>query len=119
MVLSFNTSPSYHIVAEEDETKKAAIFEEGHYPYFELVAKVSSTDVPDVADAFMDFVMSSEFQSIIPFTNWSYPAAQSSDEWPEVFANLPAPAKTVYFNEQQAADLRNSAVEEWRNALSK
>ena len=119
VVLSFNTSPSYHIVAEEDETKKAAIFEEGHYPYFELVAKVSSTDVPDVADAFMDFVMSSEFQSIIPFTNWSYPAAQSSDEWPEVFANLPAPAKTVYFNEQQAADLRNSAVEEWRNALSK
>ena len=119
VVLSFNTSPSYHIVAEEDETKKAAIFEEGHYPYFELVAKVSSTDVPDVADAFMNFVMSSEFQSIIPFTNWSYPAAQSSDEWPEVFANLPAPAKTVYFNEQQAADIRNSAVEEWRNALSK
>ena len=119
VVLSFNTSPGYHIAAEEDETKKAAIFEEGHYPYFELVAKVSSTDVPDVADAFMDFVMSSKFQSIIPFTNWSYPAAQSSDEWPEVFANLPAPAKTVYFNEQQAADLRNSAVEEWRNALSK
>ena len=86
VVLSFNTSPSYHIVAEEDETKKAAIFDEGHYPYFELVAKVSSTDVPDVADAFMDFVMSSEFQSIIPVTNWSYPAAQSSDEWPEVFA---------------------------------
>jgi thiamine transport system substrate-binding protein len=119
VVLSFNTSPSYHIVAEEDETKKAAILEEGHYPYFELVAKVSSTDVPNLADAFMDFVMSSEFQSIIPFTNWSYPAAQSSDEWPEVFANLPAPTKTVYFNEQQAAELRNSAVEEWRNALSK
>ena len=72
VVLSFNTSPSYHIVAEEDETKKAAILEEGHYPYFELVAKVSSTDVPNLADAFMDFVMSSEFQSIIPFTNWSY-----------------------------------------------
>ena len=45
VVLSFNTSPSYHIVAEEDETKKAAIFDEGHYPYFELVAKVESTDV--------------------------------------------------------------------------
>ena len=119
VVLSFNTSPSYHIVAEDDETKKAAIFAEGHYPYFELVAKVSSTDVPDVADAFMDFVMSSEFQSIIPFTNWSYPAAQSANEWPEVFANLPAPEKTVYFDEQKAADLRNAAVEEWRNALSK
>ena len=68
----------------------------------------------------MDFVMSSEFQSIIPFTNWSYPAAQSSDAWPEVFANLPAHRRnTVYFDEQKAAELRNSAVEEWRNALSK
>lgn len=118
VVLSFNTSPSYHIVAEEDETKKAAIFDEGHYPYFELVAKISTTDVPNVADEFMDFVMSTNFQSIIPFTNWSYPAAQASDEWPEVFANLPAPSKTVYFDERQAADLRKAVVEEWRNALS-
>ncbi|MEM9899529.1 MAG: thiamine ABC transporter substrate-binding protein, partial [Pseudomonadota bacterium] len=31
MVLSFTTSPAYHIVAEEDETKAAAIFDEGHY----------------------------------------------------------------------------------------
>jgi thiamine transport system substrate-binding protein len=66
----------------------------------------------------MDFVMSTNFQSIIPFTNWSYPAAQASDEWPEVFANLPAPSKTVYFDERQAADLRKAVVEEWRNALS-
>ena len=31
MVMSYATSPVYHIVAEEDDSKAAAIFEEGHY----------------------------------------------------------------------------------------
>ncbi|KAG1647426.1 Thiamine-binding periplasmic protein [Nymphon striatum] len=36
MVLSYTTSPAYHIIAEEDETKRAAIFDEGHYFMTEL-----------------------------------------------------------------------------------
>ena len=40
-VLSFTTSPAYHIVVEEDNTKQAAIFKEGHYPFFELAAKLN------------------------------------------------------------------------------
>ncbi|MEO0917795.1 MAG: thiamine ABC transporter substrate-binding protein, partial [Pseudomonadota bacterium] len=36
VVLSFSTSPAYHIIAEEDLTKSAAIFEEGHYFFVEL-----------------------------------------------------------------------------------
>jgi thiamine transport system substrate-binding protein len=31
MVLSYTTSPAYHIIAEDDDTVKAAIFPEGHY----------------------------------------------------------------------------------------
>ena len=30
MVLSYTTSPAYHLIAEEDDTKAAAIFPEGH-----------------------------------------------------------------------------------------
>ena len=31
MVLSYTTSPAYHIGVEKDQNKKAAIFPEGHY----------------------------------------------------------------------------------------
>ena len=118
MVLSFNTSPAYHIAVEEDKTKKAAIFKEGHYAYFELVGKLRNTDQPELANKFMQFVLSAEFQSLIPFTNWSYPAAQDRSEWPEVFSKLPYPEKAYFLNEDRADDMRTKAIEEWRAALS-
>ena len=118
VVLSFNTSPAYHILAEGDDTKRAAIFDAGHYPYFELAAKVAGTDQPELADQFMAFVMSDAFQSLIPMTNWSYPAAQPMADWPQAFADLPIPSQAVYMDENQAADMRDTAIEEWRTALS-
>lgn len=119
MVLSFTTSPAYHIVAESDTTKKAAIFSEGHYPYFELAAKLKGTDQPELADQFMSFMLSDAFQSLIPETNWSYPSAQASEDWPAAFQELPTPPKALFFDEETAAGLRDEAVEEWRRALSR
>ncbi|MEM9350994.1 MAG: thiamine ABC transporter substrate binding subunit [Pseudomonadota bacterium] len=118
MVLSFNTSPAYHIVAEEDETKAAAIFEDGHYAFFELAGKIEGTDQPELADQFMAYVMSSDFQSMIPTTNWSYPAALAESEWPEAFQELPAPASALFYSEEDAAAIRDEALAEWRAALS-
>ncbi|MEM8591029.1 MAG: thiamine ABC transporter substrate binding subunit [Pseudomonadota bacterium] len=118
MVLSFNTSPAYHIVAEEDETKAAAIFEDGHYAFFELAGKIAGTDEPELADQFMAFVMSADFQSMIPTTNWSYPSALATEAWPEAFQALPAPEKALFYSEEEAAAIRDEALAEWRAALS-
>jgi thiamine transport system substrate-binding protein len=118
IVLSFNTSPAYHIAAENDQTKKAAIFDEGHYAYFELVGKLRNSDQPELASKFMRFVLSNEFQDLIPFTNWSYPAAQDRSNWPEVFSQLPYPEKAYFLNEAKADQMRKKAIEEWRTALS-
>ena len=117
-VLSFTTSPAYHIAVENDMSKRAAIFEEGHYPYFELAAKLANTKQPKLADHFMEFILSDSFQNLIPMTNWSYPSALPRGAWPEVFSNLPIPEKVQYFNESQAQALSKTAVEEWRRALS-
>jgi thiamine transport system substrate-binding protein len=38
MVLSYTTSPAYHLIAEEDPTKAAAAFAEGHYMQIEVAA---------------------------------------------------------------------------------
>ncbi|MGR3502432.1 thiamine ABC transporter substrate-binding protein [Pseudaestuariivita sp.] len=121
MVLSYTTSPAYHIVAEEDETKKAAIFDEGHYFMVETVAKLAGTDQPELADMFMQFVLSETFQEMIPTSNWSFPAALPRDQWPEVFQTLPAPTedKVIFYSEDEAAALRETAIEEWRRALSR
>lgn len=118
MVLSYTTSPAYHIVAEEDLTKTAAIFDEGHYFMVELAAKLAGTDAPELADQFMAFILTEEFQSMIPTSNWSFPAALPKDQWPEVFQNLPVPETVLFYDEEEAAAMRDTAIEAWRSALS-
>lgn len=118
MVLSYTTSPAYHIIAEEDDTKSAAIFEEGHYMLVEMAAKVAQTDQPELADAFMGFILDENFQSLIPTANWSYPSALPESEWPKAFSQLNYPSKALYLTEQEAAATRDEAIAEWRDAFS-
>lgn len=118
MVLSYTTSPLYHIIAEQDQTKSAAIFDEGHYFMVELAGKIAGTDQPELADAFMDFILTEEFQSLIPTGNWSYPAKLDPSKLPPEFAQLGVPAKTIFYSEDDADALRDAALAEWLSALS-
>ncbi|WP_299825196.1 thiamine ABC transporter substrate binding subunit [uncultured Roseobacter sp.] len=118
MVLSYTTSPAYHMFAEEDFTKKAAIFPEGHYFMVETVGKIAKTDAPELADAFMAYVLSTGFQQMIPTANWSLPSALPEDQWPEGWAQLPLPEKVLFYSEEEAESRKDQAIETWRNALS-
>lgn len=118
MVLSYTTSPAYHVVAEKDMTKHAAIFPEGHYFLAETAAQVAATDQPALAQAFMDYLLSPEFQGMIAEANWSYPAKLPQEQWPQAFRDLPRPAKTLFMDEAQAEALRQPAVDVWVKALA-
>lgn len=118
MVLSYTTSPAYHLMAEGDATKQAALFPEGHYFMAETVGKIATTDQPALADAFLAWVLTPGFQKTIPAANWSLPAALPQADWPEGWAALPMPDKVLFLNETEAEALRTEAVEEWRAALS-
>jgi thiamine transport system substrate-binding protein len=118
MVLSYTTSPAYHMFAEEDFTKKAAIFPEGHYFMVETVARIAGTEQPELADQFMAYVLSEEFQRMIPTANWSLPAALPRAEWPDGWSELPLPEKVLFYSEDEAAEVQKAAIETWRAQLS-
>ncbi len=117
MVLSYTTSPAYHLIAEEDDSKAAAAFDEGHYMQIEVAAKVASTDQPDLADAFLAFMLSERFQAIIPTTNWMYPAVTPPIGLPQGFATLIAPDTALFYPPNEAAAIRDEALEKWLTAL--
>lgn len=119
MVLSYTTSPSYHIIAEGDETKAAAKFSEGHYVQIEVAGKLAASSQPDLADAFLEFMLGDTFQSIIPMSNWMYPAVLPKAGLPKGFETPVAPENALLFSAQQAGDLRDAALDEWLTALSK
>ncbi len=118
MVLSYTTSPAYHMFAEDDQTKKAAIFPEGHYFMVETVGKIAATDQPELADMFMEYVVSEGFQKVIPSANWSLPSALPRAEWPEGWDQLDLPEKVLFYNETEAAAVQDQAIEAWRSALT-
>ena len=118
IALSFTTSPAYHIVAEGDETKRAMIFEEGHYLYLELAALGANAAQPELAREFLSFLTSRPFQEIIAEANWSLPAALERSAWPEAFQALPWPETVHYYDEETAHARRDQAIEAWRAGLS-
>lgn len=116
--LSYTTSPAYHLIAEEDASKVAWAFDEGHYMQVEVAGKVASTDQPELADQFLAFMVSDGFQSVIPTTNWMYPAAMPSGGLPDGFETLVTPATSLLMSPEEAAAVRDGALDEWRAALS-
>ncbi len=117
-VLSYTTSPAYHLIAEEDDSKVAWAFDEGHYMQVEVAGKVAGTDQPELAAAFMEFMVSDAFQSVIPTTNWMYPATAPAEGLPKGFETLITPNKALLLSSDDALAVRSAALEAWRTALS-
>lgn len=119
MVLSYTTSPAYHLIAEEDATKAAVAFDEGHYLQVEVAGKLKGSDNQELADQFLQFMVSDAFQTIIPTTNWMYPAVTPAAGLPDGFETLISPDKALLIPADEANALRDVALPEWQNALSK
>jgi len=119
LVLSYTTSPAYHMIAEDDDTKRALPFDEGHYMQVEVAGKLAATDQPELADRFLQFIATDAFQSVIPTTNWMYPAVEPEGGLPAGFERLIDPAEALLMPPERAAEVRDPALEEWRRALSR
>jgi len=72
LVLSYTTSPGYHLEYEDTERYKAAIFTDGHAMQIEAAGLLKSSKNKNNAKVFLDFMISPDFQNIIPLTNWMY-----------------------------------------------
>jgi thiamine transport system substrate-binding protein len=119
MVMSYSTSPAYHVGAEKKTNYKAASFAEGHYLHIELVGMTRTTKQPDLARRFMDFVLSEPFQSAIPERNWMFPAKVPAEGLPASFNGLIQPAKTLLFTPEEVRQNRRAFTDEWLNATAR
>ncbi len=119
MVLSYTTSPAYHLIAEGDDGKAAAMFEEGHYMQVEVAGILAHSPRGDLAADFLRYLTGPEAQAALPTTNWMYPAVTPEGGLPAGFETLAVPAKALLFTPEQAAALRDAALAEWLAALSR
>ncbi|WEX77328.1 thiamine ABC transporter substrate binding subunit [Sinorhizobium numidicum] len=119
MVLSYTTSPAYHMVAENTDRYQAAPFVEGHYIQIEVAGMTKNAKEPALAKEFLAFMIGPEFQSIIPTTNWMMPVGATKEALPEAFGKLVNPQKTFLMSSEEVAANRKAWVDEWLAAMSK
>lgn len=117
MVLSYTTSPAYHIIAEKKTQYKTAKFKEGHYGQVEVSAILKSSKQKKLAKKFLEFTLSETFANIIPTTNWSYPVIKTKKGLPSGFNSLHVPSKMLLIDDKTIDKNRKTYQDEWLNAI--
>jgi thiamine transport system substrate-binding protein len=118
MVLSYTTSPAYHVIAENTQRYKAADFAEGHYLQVEVAGLIDASPQRALAQRFLAFMMEPGFQDHIPANNWMLPAGTTSAPLPTAFDALVKPAKTLLYTPYEVARNRRAWIDEWLNVMA-
>ena len=114
MVLSYTTSPAAHIMFEERYDILATTFEEGNYITIEFAGILNNSQNKDLANKFINFMLSKEFQSVIPSTNIMYPVTNIKD-LPEAFDKLDVP-NFIQMDPKEINKNKEKWIDEWLNA---
>lgn len=119
VVLSYTTSPAYHIVAEGDNKYKAATASEGLYPQIEVAAMMKDAPHPVLAKRFMQFILQPGFQSTVATGNWMLPVVKLDEKLPAAFDSALKPAKNLVLPAKDVAQHRKAWIDEWLNATTR
>lgn len=116
LVLSYTTSPAYHLIEEKKDGYAAANFSEGHYLQVEVAGKLKAGKQPELAERFMQFMVSPAFQNAIPTGNWMYPVIKTS--LPAGFDQMTVPQTALQYSAEEVAKQRNNWIRAWQTAVS-
>ena len=116
MVLSYTTSPAYHMIAEQKDQYRAAAFTDGHGMQIEVAAKLKDAPQPELADAFMAFILSPDFQSVIPTGNWMYPVIDVAV--PQAFSRLIQPESSLYIASDKVRAHKKAWLKDFNRGFS-
>ena len=118
MVLSYTTSPAYHVEYEETTRYRAAIFREGNYLQIEGMGIVKGTKNLPLAKKFIDFIITEDFQKEIPLTNWMFPV-NPDVKLPDSFDYAPKPTKVLSISSDRIQRNQDRWIEGWLEAVTR
>ena len=118
MVLSYSSSPVYHVAYEKSTRYKATAFKEGLYMQIEGAGIVKGAPHRKEAEAFIDFMLSEDFQKEIALTNIMFPA---NDEvtLPESFSHAIKPSKELQLEPADIESKGKGWISSWVDAVSR
>jgi thiamine transport system substrate-binding protein len=118
MVLSYTTSPAYHVEYEETTRYRAAIFREGNYLQIEGMGILRGTKNLALAKKFIDFIITEDFQKEIPLTNWMFPV-NPEVVLPDSFDYAPKPDRILSLPADEIEGNQDLWIEGWLGAVTR
>jgi len=117
LVLSYITSPVYHLMYEQSERYKSTVFEEGNYVALEGVGILKSSTQQESAKKFVDFLLT-DAQLDIAVANIMYPTNKHVILPPE-FATIQEPKEILSLDHEVINSSRDTWIKEWVEVMSK
>ncbi|MBK5200507.1 MAG: thiamine ABC transporter substrate-binding protein [Spirochaetaceae bacterium] len=117
IVLSYTTSPAYHVMWENTTRYRAAIFNEGHSLTIEGISLVKSSRHKANAKKFIDFVLD-DAQADIAVTNTMYPT-NSKAPLPDAYKWAPIPEKQLSIDYKDIEKNLDTWLADWTTVMSK
>ena len=118
LVLSYTTSPAYHVEAEQTQRYKALVFTEGNYLQIEGMGIVKGCRHVIWARRFIDFILTEEFQEEIPLTNWMYPVNPNTT-LPDSFDYAPKPDISLSLGSEKIQNELERWLKDWVKLVSR
>lgn len=118
MVLSYTTSPAYHVEYENTTRYRALIFKEGNYLQIEGVGILKGSKNMELAKKFIDFILTEDFQEEIPLTNWMFPV-NPKVKLPDSFRYAPAPETILSLDTYEIQKNRKRWIDGWLKVVAK
>ncbi len=118
MVLSYTTSPAYHVEYEGTTRYRALVFKEGNYRQIEGMGILENTKNMRLARRFIDYILTEDFQQEIPLTNWMFPV-NPSVMLPDSFSYAPRPEKSLSLDTYEIRKNENRWIDGWLGVVTK
>ncbi|MFP4330449.1 MAG: thiamine ABC transporter substrate-binding protein [Alkalispirochaetaceae bacterium] len=116
IVLSYETSPAYHLAYEDTDQYRPLIFDDEAYWQIEVAGIVRGTPRRELAEAFIDKMLSEEFQREIPLNQFMYPVRDDL-ELPEAFTAFDRAEEKVDLAPERVAEMMDQWLEEWEDTM--
>ncbi len=119
IVVSYATSPVAEVVFADPVSSEAptGVVTDGCFRQIEYAGVLHGTKRPELARAFVDFMLSPEFQADIPLNMFVFPARLGVD-LPQVFVENAAQVSTpTVMDPRQDAEISQGLIREWTDVV--
>lgn len=116
IVLSYDTSPAYHIEFEAERRYKNLVLDGEAYAQVEVAGIVTGTRNPELARELIEYLLSPEIQSLVPLHQVMYPV-RPDVELPESFREVETGQEILMLEYRTVAENIDRWLDEWEQVM--